>query len=65
MTEREKKNKKKGQTGKDYEQVGLQALPTYKTQSKIILKMPKAGIPNRIFSLISNPLVLFRRTFKR
>jgi hypothetical protein len=27
MTEREKKNKKKGQTGKDYEQVGFQEAP--------------------------------------
>jgi hypothetical protein len=27
MTEREKKNKRKGQTGKDYEQVGLQEPP--------------------------------------
>jgi hypothetical protein len=39
-------------------------LPTYKTRSKIILKMPKAEIPNTNFSLRSNPLVLFRRTFK-
>jgi hypothetical protein len=37
---------------------------TYKTRSKIILKMPKAEIPNRNFSLRSNPLVLFRRPFK-
>jgi hypothetical protein len=27
MTEREKKNKRKGQTRKDYEQVGLQEAP--------------------------------------
>jgi hypothetical protein len=39
-------------------------LPTYKTRNKIILKMPKVEIPNRNFSLRSNPLVLFRRTFK-
>jgi hypothetical protein len=34
------------------------------TRSKIILKMPKAEIPNRNFSLRTNPLVLFRRTLK-
>jgi hypothetical protein len=36
----------------------------YKTRSKIILKMPKAEIPNRNSFLRSNPLVLFRRPFK-
>jgi hypothetical protein len=35
-------------------------LPTYMTLSKIILKMPKAEIPNRNFFLRTNPLVLFR-----
>jgi hypothetical protein len=39
-------------------------LPIYKTRNKIILKMPKAEIPKRNFSLRSNPLALFRRTFK-
>jgi len=39
-------------------------LPHYKTRSKTILKMPKAEIPNRNFSVRSNPLVLFGRTFK-
>jgi hypothetical protein len=39
-------------------------LPTYKTQRKIILKMPTVEIPNRIFSFISNPLVHFRRIFE-
>jgi hypothetical protein len=38
-------------------------LPSYNTRSKIILKTPKAEIPERNFSLISNPLVLFRRIF--
>jgi hypothetical protein len=55
--EREKKNQRKGQKGKNYEQVGLQKAPHYKTRSKTILKMPKAEIPNRNFSLRSNPLV--------
>jgi len=39
-------------------------LPTYQTQNKIILQTPKAEIPKRNFSLLSNPLVLFRRIFK-
>ncbi len=38
--------------------------PTYKTLNKIILKTPKAEIAKMIFSLLSNPLVLFRRIFK-
>ncbi len=33
------------------------------TRSKIILKMPKAEIPNRNFSLRTNPLALFRRIY--
>ncbi len=40
-------------------------IPTYKTRSKINLKTPKVEIPKRNFSLISNPLVLFRIFFKR
>jgi hypothetical protein len=39
-------------------------LSTYKTLSKIVLKTPKAEVPKRNFSLLSNPLVLFRRIFK-
>jgi hypothetical protein len=38
--------------------------PLTRPEAKIILKMPKAEIPNRNFSLRTNPLVLFRRTFK-
>jgi hypothetical protein len=34
------------------------------TQSKIILQMPKVEIPNKNFSLKTNPVVLFRRTLK-
>jgi len=34
------------------------------TCSKIIMKMPKAKIPMRNFSLRTNPLVFFRKTFK-
>jgi hypothetical protein len=32
--------------------------------SPLILRSPKVEIPKWIFSLISSPLVLFRRTFK-
>jgi hypothetical protein len=66
MTRQKGKRKTKGigQTGKDYEEVGLQKAPHYKTRSKTILKMPKVEIPNRNFSVRSNPLLLFRRTFK-
>jgi hypothetical protein len=55
-TEREKNRERLRTSGRK--------LPTYMTQSKIILKMPKAEIPNRNFSLRTNPLVLFRRTLK-
>jgi hypothetical protein len=39
-------------------------LPNYKTQRKTILKTPTMEIPNRNFSLVSNPLVHFRRIFE-
>jgi len=39
-------------------------LPTYNSLNKIIVKTPKAEIAKRNFSLLSNPLVLFRRIFK-
>jgi hypothetical protein len=54
------KEKLKDKQGKTMNKWGASCKP----RSKIILKMPKAEIPNRNFSLRSNPLVLFRRTFK-
>jgi hypothetical protein len=59
-----RKTKGKDKQGKTLNKSAYKKLPTYKTRSKIILKMPKVEIPNRNFSLRSNPLVLFRRTFK-
>jgi hypothetical protein len=59
-----RKTKGKDKQGKTKNKWAYRKLPTYKTWSKIILKMQKAEIPNRNFSLRSNPLVLFRRTFK-
>jgi hypothetical protein len=59
-----KKDRKGKEQGKTKNKWAYTKLPTYTTQSKIILKMPKAEIPNRNFSLRTNPLVLFRRTFK-
>jgi hypothetical protein len=59
-----RKTKGKDKQGKTMNKWAYKKLPTYKTRSKIILKMPKEEIPNRNFSLRSNPLVLFRRTFK-
>jgi hypothetical protein len=64
LTENEKKNWRKGQQGKTMNKWACKKLPTYKTWSKFILKTPKAEIPKRNFSLISNPLVLFGRIFK-
>jgi hypothetical protein len=66
---KERQNGKRKTKGKDKQRKTMnkwanKKLPTYKTWGKIILKMPKAEIPNRNFSLRSNPLVLFRRTFK-
>jgi len=55
------KGKKQGKTKNRW---AYKKLPTYMDRSKIILKMPKAEIPNRNFSLRTNPLVLFRRTLK-
>jgi hypothetical protein len=66
QTNKERQKGKRKTEGKDKQgnKWAYKKLPTYKTQSKIILKMPKAEIQNRNFSLRSNPLVLFRRTFK-
>jgi hypothetical protein len=61
QTKKQRKGKKPGKTKNKW---AYRKLPTYKTRSKIILKMPKAEIPNRNFSLRTNNLVLFRRTFK-
>jgi hypothetical protein len=60
-----RKTKGKDKQGKTINEWAYKKLPTYKTRSKIILKMPKAEIPNRNFSLRSNPIVLFTRTFER
>ncbi len=39
--------------------------PTHRNRSKVISKMPKAGILNKDFSLTTNPLVFFKITSKR
>jgi hypothetical protein len=62
--QRNKERQKGKEQGKTKNKWAYRKLPTYMTRSKIILKMPKAEIPNRNFSLRTNPLVLFRRTFK-
>jgi hypothetical protein len=59
-----RKTKGKDKQGKTMNNWAYKKLPTYKTRSKMILKMPKVKIPNRNFSLRTNPLGLFRRTFK-
>jgi hypothetical protein len=59
-----KKDRKGKEQGKTKNKRAYRKLPTYMTRSKIILKMPKAEIPKRNFSLRTNPLVLFRRTLK-
>jgi intergrase/recombinase len=59
-----KKDRKGKEQGKTKNKWAYRKLPTYMTRRKIILKMPKAEIPNRIFSLRTNPLVLFWTTFK-
>ncbi len=65
LMEKEKQNLKKKKTWKNNQQVGLQDIPTYKILNKIILKTPKAKIPKRKFSLLSNTLlVFFRRILK-
>jgi hypothetical protein len=58
------KTKGKDKLGKTMNKWAYKKLPTYRTRSKIILKMLKPEIPNRNFSLRSRPLVLFRRTFQ-
>jgi len=40
-------------------------LPTNRTPSEVIPKMPKAGFPNKDFPSKTNPVVLFRTTSKR
>jgi hypothetical protein len=57
-----RKTKGKDKQGKTMNKWAYKKLPTYKTH-KIILKTPKAEVPKRNFSLLSNPLVLFRRIF--
>jgi hypothetical protein len=59
-----RKTKGKDKQGKTMNKWAYKKLHTYKTRSKIILKMSKAEIPNRNFSLRTNPLVLIRRTLK-
>jgi hypothetical protein len=61
QTKKDRKGKEQGKTKNKW---AYRKLPTYMTRSKIILKMPKAEIPNRNFSLRTNPLVLLRRTLK-
>jgi hypothetical protein len=64
-TEMEKQNfKGKNSREQTKNKWSYKKLPTYKTLNKIILKTPKAEIRKRNFSLLSNPLVLFRRIFK-
>jgi hypothetical protein len=65
QAEREKQNLKgKDSREKTKNKWAYKKLPTYKTLNKIILKTPKADSPRREFSLLSDPLVLFRRIFK-
>jgi len=65
QTNRKAKEKPKERTtGKTMNKWAYKKHPTYKTQNTIILKRPKMEILKRNFSLISNPLVLFRRIFK-
>jgi hypothetical protein len=40
-------------------------LPTNRTPSEVIPKMPKAGFPNKDFPSKTNPMVLFRTTSKK
>jgi hypothetical protein len=49
--------------GKTKNKWAYKKLPTYMIRSKIIMKMPKTKIPNKNFSLRTNPFVLFRKTF--
>jgi hypothetical protein len=48
---------RKKTAGKNIDQVGLQ-------DYRIIWNTPNAEIPKRDFSLLSNPLVLFKRIFR-
>jgi hypothetical protein len=57
QTKKDRKGKEQGKTKNKW---AYRKLSTYMTLSKIILKMPKAEIPNRNFSLRTKPLVLFR-----
>jgi hypothetical protein len=59
-----RKTKKGKEQGNSRNEWAYRKLPTYMTRSKIILKMPKAEIPNMSFSLRTNPLLLFRKTLK-
>jgi hypothetical protein len=64
QTKKQRKDRKGKEQGNTKNKWAYTKLPTYLTRSKIILKMPKAEIPNMNFSLRTNPLVLFRRTLK-
>jgi hypothetical protein len=64
QTKKTKKDGKGKEQRKTTNKWAYKKLLTYKTRSKIILKMQKAEAPNRNFSLRTKPLVLFRRTFK-
>jgi hypothetical protein len=68
------KKQGKAETGEDGEQASFQGeVPNEKhlagphlqdPKSKVIRKAPNAGIPNREFSLRTDPLLLFRMTGK-
>jgi hypothetical protein len=66
QTDRKEKQNLKGKDSREKtkNKWAYKKLPTYKTLHKIILKTPKAEIPEREFYLLSDPLVLFRRIFK-
>ncbi len=64
QTDRGKEKLRKGQQGKTMNKWAYKKLHNYKTWNKIFWKTPKVEIPKINFSLISNPLVLFRRIFK-
>jgi hypothetical protein len=59
-----RKTKGKDKTGKDYEQVGLQKAPHLQDPKQNHSENAKSRNSKQEFSLRSNPLVLFRRTFK-
>jgi hypothetical protein len=64
-TERKKQNLE-GKDSREQKQNkwAYKKLPISKTPNKIILKTPKAELPKKNFSFVSNPLFFFRRIFK-